>query len=77
MCVCVFVCVYICVYVCVCICVYVCVYVSVCEFFACICLQPDFIIVINKASHAIDIRWRFLTAHHVNNNIFITFKPIF
>ena len=48
------------------------------EFFAYVCL--DFIIVISKASHAIDIRRRFLrwlTALHVNNNnIYITFKPL-
>ena len=62
-----------------CVCVSVCVYVSKCvgEFFACIGLEPDFIIVISKASHAIDTRWRFLTALHVNNNnIYITFKPL-
>ena len=58
--------------VCVCVRVCVCVYVCVCELFACVCL--DFIIVIIKASHSIDIRWRFLTALHVNNNnIYITF----
>ena len=71
MCVCM--CVYMCVYVCVCVCVSLCVCVSKCvsEFFACICLEPDFMIVISKASYAIDIRWRFLTALHVNNtNLF-------
>ena len=71
-CMCVYMCVYVCVYVCVCVCV------CVCEFFACICLEPDFIIVISKASHSIDTRWRFLTALHVNNNnnIYITFKRL-
>ena len=74
-CVCVRVSVYVCV--CECMCVYMCVSMCVCEFFACVCLEPDFIIVISKASHAIDTRWRFLTALHVNNNnIYITFKPL-
>ena len=68
-CACVCVCVCMCVYVCVCACVSKC----VCEFFACVYL--DFIIVISKASHSIDIRWPFLTALHVNNNnIYITSK---
>ena len=64
---------------CVCMCVCKCMCVSKCvgEFFACVCLEPDIIIVISKASHAIDTRWRFLTALHVNNNnIYITFKPL-
>ena len=71
---------YVCVCVCVCVCgvcVCVCVYVHVCgcESFACVCL--DFIIVISKASHSIDIRRRFLTAlHGNNNNIYITFKRL-
>ena len=61
--------------VCVCVCVCMCVSMCVCEFFACVCL--DFIIVISKASHSIDIRWRFLAALHVNNNnIYITFKRL-
>ena len=69
------------VYVCECMCVYMCVYVCVCmcvcEFFACIFLEPDFIIVISKASHSIDTIWCFLTALHANNNnIYITFKPL-
>ena len=76
-CVFVCVCVYVCVCVCVCVCMCVCECMCVCKFFACIFLEPDFIIVISKASHAIDTRWRFLTALHVNNNnIYITFKPL-
>ena len=72
MCVCVCV---VCVCSCVCVCMYVCVSKCVCEFFACVCL--DVIIVISKASHSIDIRWRFLTALYVNNNnIYITFKRL-
>ena len=63
--------------VCSCVCVDVCVSKCVGEFFVCVCLEPDFIIVISKASHSTDTRWRFLTALHVNNNnIYITFKRL-
>ena len=75
-----------CIYVCVCmllyivdvcICLYACMLASNCCVFL---YMTNITIVISKASHAIDTRWRFLrwlTALHVNNNnIFITFKPL-